>query len=84
MSPWLAAEPLPLRRRAVFKVLSDIMGPDERVENAAIDAVLSAYEGGKPASGYVTNIQCNLAVSANKNGVRVEPMAAFRIRRKKV
>lgn len=34
-------------------------------------------------SGYVTNIQGNLAVSANKRGVRLEPMAAFRARRKR-
>lgn len=38
---------------------------------------------GKPIGGYVTNIQGNLAVSANKHGVRVEPMAAFRARRKR-
>ncbi|MBQ3106573.1 MAG: tRNA lysidine(34) synthetase TilS [Eggerthellaceae bacterium] len=37
----------------------------------------------KPKSGYVTNIQGDLAVSANKKGVRIEPMAVFRARRKK-
>ena len=31
----------------------------------------------------MTNIQGDLAVSANKEGVRVEPMAYFRARRKK-
>ena len=35
-------------------------------------------------SGYVTNIQGDLAVSANKRGVRIEPMAAYRARRKKL
>ena len=39
--------------------------------------------GGKPLGGYVANIQGDLAVSANKRGVRVEPMAAFRARRKR-
>lgn len=84
LSPLLAAERLPLMRRVVFKVLGRILGPDERVENAAVDAVLAAYSGGKPVSAYVTNIQGNLAVSANKNGVRIEPMASFRTRRKKI
>lgn len=37
----------------------------------------------KPKSGYVTNIQGDLAVSANKHGVLVEPMAYFRARRKR-
>ncbi len=83
VSPLFAAERLPLQRRAVFKLLGGLMGPDERVENAAVDAVLAAFRDGRPVSGYVTNIQGNLAVSANRNGVRIEPMAAFRIRRKK-
>ncbi|MFR9169285.1 MAG: tRNA lysidine(34) synthetase TilS, partial [Gordonibacter urolithinfaciens] len=38
---------------------------------------------GAPRGGYVANIQGDLAVSANKRGVRVEPMAAFRARRKR-
>jgi len=84
ISPLFAAERLPLQRRVVFKVLGRLMGQDERVENAAVDAVLAAYADGKPLSGYVTNIQGNLAVSSNKNGVRIEPMAAFRTRRKKL
>lgn len=36
---------------------------------------------GAPRGGYVANIQGNLAVSANKRGVRIEPMAVFRVRR---
>lgn len=84
LSPWMAAEPLPLQRRAVMKVLEHFLGADERIDTAAVNGVLAAFEGGKPVSGYVANIQGNLAVSANKNGVRVEPMAAFRTRRKKV
>lgn len=83
LTPLFAAEPLPLQRRVVFKVLGGLMGPDERVEFAAVEAVLAGFRDGRPASGYVTNIQGNLAVSANKNGVRIEPMAAFRTRRKK-
>lgn len=37
----------------------------------------------KPKSGYVTNIQGDLAVSANKHGVRVEHMQDYRKRRKR-
>ena len=82
LSPWIAAERLPLRRRVVVKVIEGFLGPDERIEAATVDAVLAAFSGGKPVSGYVANIQGNLAVSANRNGVRIEPMAAFRTRRK--
>ena len=61
-----------------------LLGPDVRVENAQVAAVLAAFDdAGKPRGGYVTNIQGNLAVSANKRGVRIEPMAAFRARRKR-
>ena len=84
LSPLFAAERLPLQRRVVFKVLGFLLGAEERVETSAVDAVLAAFAGGKPASGYVTNIQGNLAVSSNKNGVRIEPMASFRIRRNKI
>ena len=43
--------------------------------------MLAAFDdeaGGKPRSGYVANIQGDLAVSANKRGVRIEPMSAYR------
>ena len=52
----------------------------------AVEAVLAAFDeeaGGKPRSGYVANIQGALAVSANKRGVRIEPMSAYRARRKR-
>ena len=67
----------------VVQVLGKLLGPDARVETASVEAVLAGFEDGRPNSGYVTNIQGNLAVSANRNGVRIEPMAAFRARRKK-
>lgn len=82
-APDFGRAPLPLRRRACFGVLQLILGPDVRVENASVEAVLTAFADGAPVSGYVTNIQGNLAVSANKRGVRIEPMAVFRARRKK-
>lgn len=83
LSPMLAAERLPMLRRVVVKVLESLLDPDDRVETASVDAILAAFEGGKPKSGYVANVQGNLAVSSNKQGVRIEPMAAFRTRRKR-
>lgn len=83
LSPLMAAERVPLARRVVMKVLARLLGPNARVETASVEAVLAGFEDGRPNSGYVTNIQGNLAVSANRNGVRIEPMEAFRTRRKK-
>lgn len=94
------AEPRPLQRRVVNRLLSRMLGRDARVETASVEAVLAGFEpvcsegagaagaaGAKvvckPKSGYVTNIQGDLAVSANKHGVLVEPMAYFRARRKR-
>ena len=83
LAPGFAAERLPLQRRVVTAALGYLLGPDERVETAAVEAVLAGFANGKPNGGYVANIQGNLAVSANKHGVRIEPMAAFRTRRKR-
>ncbi len=73
----------PIARRVVTGALQSMLGPDARIETASVEAVLSAFEDGRPKSGYVTNIQGDIAVSANKRGVLVEPMSAFRARRKK-
>ncbi len=76
--------PRPLLRRMTAQVLLSILGQDARIESASIDAILQGFTDEQiPRSGYVTNIQGNLAVSANKQGVRIEPMAAFRSRRKR-
>lgn len=86
LAPAFGAEPLPLRRRAVMRALQLMLGRDARVETASVEAVLAAFdeeEGGRPRGGYVSNIQGDLAVSANKHGVRIEPMAAYRARRKR-
>lgn len=75
--------PLVLQRRVVRAVLEVFTSQDARIESSAIEMVLSAFdEDHKPISGFVKNIQGNLAVSANKRGVLVEPMAVFRARRK--
>ena len=83
LAPAFANVPVPLQRRVVSSALSRMLGPDERIDTATIEAVLAGYSDGKPNGGYVVNIQGNLAVSANKQGVRIEPMAAFRTRRKR-
>lgn len=76
---------LPLKRRGMRNILEDLIGTEGRIETASIDAVLKAFdEEGAPVSGYVVNIQGDLAVSANKKGVLIEPMARFRARRKRV
>lgn len=73
----------PLQRRVVLAVLQAFAGSEARIEAATIETVLSAFdEEGRPISGFVANVQGDLAVSANKQGVLVEPMAVFRARRK--
>lgn len=85
LAPAFGAEPLPLRRRAVMRTLQLMLGREARVETASVQAILDAYGAadGIPRGGYVTNIQGDLAVSANKRGVRLEPMPAYRARRKR-
>ena len=83
LSPILAAERIPMQRRVVIKVLERLLGLDARIETATVEAVLAGFADGRPKSGYVANVQGNLAISANRNGVRIEPMAVFRTRRKK-
>lgn len=84
IAPEFGAEPMPLQRRACVGVLQRMLGADARVETASVERVLAGFADGAPVSGYTANIQGDLAVSANKRGVRVEPMAAYRARRKKV
>ncbi len=83
LRPAFGAAARSLQRRAVMQLLQAMLGPDARVDAASVEAVLAGFAGGKPRGGYVTNIQYDLAVSANKQGVLVEPMAYFRARRKK-
>lgn len=84
IAPAFGSVRLPLQRRVVAQVLGRMLGSDERIDSATVAAVLAGFDGPKPNGGYVANIQGNLAVSANKQGVRIEPMAAFRTRRKRV
>lgn len=82
--PAFGEAPLPVKRRGALFVLQATLGPESRIEAASVDAVLEAWSGGKPVGGYSTNIQGNLAISANKNGVRLEPMEAYRARRNRL
>ena len=93
MLPTFAHEPRPIQRRLVTRVLGLILGAEARIEGSSVEAVLGAVEtevagDGEAATGikggYVANIQGDLAVSANKQGVRIEPMAVFRARRKRL
>ncbi len=77
IAPELAESPVPLQRRVLDSVLTALLPADDRVETASIEACLACLG----ESGRVANIQGNLAVSYNKRGLRVEPMAAFRARR---
>ena len=82
--PAFGALPLPIQRRVAFQVLQYMLGPDARVETATILAITDAFGPDAPKSGYTGNIQGNLAISANKQGLRIEPMETYRIRRKRV
>ena len=84
LKPSFGEEPRPLQKRVLYQLLREMLPPEARVQSASIDAILAAFDlGGAPISGYVDNIQGNIAVSANKKGVRLEPMATFRARRKR-
>lgn len=85
LHPCFGGSEKPLQRRAVHKLLKAMLGQDERIDAQSVNAIINAFdsETKRPISGFVTNIQGNLAVSANKSGVRVERMDAFRARRKK-
>lgn len=78
----LVGEPRPLLRRLAVRLCKRLLGGEERIDTATVEAVLAAFsvESGRPVSGYRANIQGNLEVSGAKDGVRLEPMAAYRAR----
>ncbi len=84
IQPSFGAVRTPLQRRVLFAMLKVFLGQEARIETSSIEAILDAFdEDGLPKSGFVTNIQGDLAVSSNNKGVLVEPMAVFRARRKR-
>ena len=84
LRPAFAKHPVPLKRRALRQVLQAMLDAEARVETASIQAVLDGFADCAPISGYTGNIQGNLALSANKRGLRIEPMEEYRARRKGV
>ena len=77
--PSFADAPVPLKKRAFYMLFKNMLGYDERIEQATIDACLRVFG----VSGAVENVQNDTAISYNEQGLRVEPMQAFRRRRKK-
>ena len=72
-----------VQSRSCKMILEHILLSEKRIENASIEKILAAFSpSGKIISGYTNNIQGNLAISANKEGVRIEPMKRYRSRRK--
>jgi tRNA(Ile)-lysidine synthase len=84
LEPGFCALPKPLQRRVALAALQVFLGVDSRIDAASVEAVLAAVTPeARPLGGYVANIQGDLAVSANKQGIRIEPMAVYRARRKR-
>ena len=72
-----------IKKRCATTLLKALLPKDVRVENSSVLAVTGAFLENKPKSGYVKNLQCDMIVSSNKLGARIEPVATFRARRKK-
>ena len=82
VEPSFGTRPRPLQRRAMVLVLQKVLGNDARIETRSVEVALDAFEGGFPVSGYTGNVQGDLALSANKLGLLIEPMQEYRRRRK--
>ena len=82
IQPAFANLEVPLQRRVALEVLKRMLGRETRIDTASVDAVVAAFADGAPVSGYTNNIQGDLALSANKQGLRIEPMTQYRARRK--
>lgn len=83
VKPAFAQIALPIRRRVAYQILRTLLPVDARVEQRSVDAICKMVDDtAQLKSGYTTNIQGNLAISSNKRGGRIEPMALYRARRK--
>ena len=83
LKPGFAHSAIPLQRRAVMMLLQRALGAGARIETRSVEAFLSAFSEAGPIGGYTANVQGDLALSANKKGLRIETMSAYRARRKK-
>ncbi len=82
--PSFSGEQNPLLRRACYMALQYLLGAEARIEASSVERIFEAFDcNGKPIGGYTANIQGDLAVSANKQGVLIEEMEDYRARRKK-
>lgn len=82
IDPKMARCKRPVLRRVVLQLLHQMTQADARIDTSSVQAVVDAFDERGPKSGYTANIQGNLAISANKRGVRIEPMEDYRARRK--
>lgn len=83
LDPDFGSAKAPIARRAIRRLLKRMLGEGTRIDASSIECVMEMFEDGVPVSGAVDNIQGNIAISSNKKGVRIEPMSAFRSRRKR-
>lgn len=84
ITPDFAEAKLPLKRRAVFILLNAMVPEDVRIENSSVEAVLMPFSDNECHHEKTKNIQCNLIVSSNKNGVIIEPCESYRQKHKKM
>ena len=84
IDPSFGEKEKPLQRRVGRNILQKILGPDERILTDSVEAIVGAFQENEPTQGYTNNIQGNLALSANKKGLRIEPMERYRARRKNI
>lgn len=83
IDPKMARCQRPALRRVIIRILREMIDDEAvRIDTSSVQAVVDAFGERAPISGYTANIQGNIAVSANKRGVRVEPMNDYRARRK--
>lgn len=84
IKPGMARVEKQLQKRVIYQILKYMLGMDTRIDQKSIDKVMKCFVEDSFASGYVTNIIGNLAVSSNKHKIIIETMDEFRRRRKKI
>lgn len=84
ISPSFASSQLPLMRRAAFILLNTMVPEEKRIENASVEAVIAPFKNGKCEHVPSKNIQCNLIVSSNKDGVTIDRCESYKTKRKKM
>ena len=80
IKPDFNKEELVLKRRAVYNSLRKIFDEKVRIDTKSITSILDATE----KTNYTDNIQQNYSVHSNKNGVVVQPMRKYRMKRNRL